>query len=385
MGDATSPHYWHHLLVCARLCTSHTIPRRRTCLLTLLQIRYTLGEVVASLAMIESPSTTAIIDQKPPAYADEPDAPLEKEALIPSEATADTDVEVTLIEHKPITTSLRATIKHLHRIGGFRARWRGVGVSVIYHLAHSFVTHLLGAFLGFGLFGNSIAYIISSLALCRVHMAWTHSMIAHPSSKSWFRRVVPRKQSKAVLLPALVFAVAQQATFILPVAVMFALGLHNIDTQDMTNKDGHMCHKKAGIVLLRILPVPATALLVALAVLLPAAVTLTRVEAALLSEEEETIVPFDRQALMGDVDLTQRGGARALFVQAWRSFDRAARLKVLKLYAKMIFIQIVVIVVGLQIMVAEVFVIGAAKLAIFSKSANAQLQLMAIEAHQNQN
>ncbi|KAI6865614.1 hypothetical protein KC334_g19962, partial [Hortaea werneckii] len=128
-------------------------------LLIIASIRYTVGEVMASLAMIESPSTTAIIepaskDDLPPpayseeAYADEPDAPRkdEKEGLLPSEAMArdepanNEDVEITVIDHTPVTASIRSTIGLLHSVGGFRARWRGLGASILYHALHGFVT-----------------------------------------------------------------------------------------------------------------------------------------------------------------------------------------------------------------------------------------------------
>ncbi|KAJ7241855.1 hypothetical protein C8J57DRAFT_1558662 [Mycena rebaudengoi] len=93
-------------------------------LLTLASIRYTLGDVVASLAMIESPSTTAIVEQKLPAYADE-------EPLIPIEADVD---------HEPITASQRTTMRHLRHVGGF---WRGLGLYILYTLMHALVTGFL--------------------------------------------------------------------------------------------------------------------------------------------------------------------------------------------------------------------------------------------------
>jgi len=359
-------------------------------------IRYTVGEVMASLAMIESPSATAIIEpahhDAPPAYADAPDAKIEneKEAFLPMEADADTDVEVTIISHKPITANVRATIGLLHRIGGFRARWRGLGFSVMYHGLHALLTNTMASVLGFGLFGQAAMYIFASVALARFHTLWTHSMISHPSSKPFYRRMVPVKQAKVLLLPSMVFAVAQQATFILPLAVAFALNVHDIDGHSKVIRDvvaqqaegKHMdCAGKMIFTALRFLAVPATALFVGLALLLPAAVTLTRIEATLLPEDQQTIVPFDRAAIMGEIDTTSSGGSRALFVQAWRSFDRSARLRLVKVYAKMVFAQFFVAFIAMHLVVAEVYLIGGERLAIFAKSAAAQVKLMAIEAH----
>ncbi|KAF2716975.1 hypothetical protein K431DRAFT_256503 [Polychaeton citri CBS 116435] len=344
--------------------------------LVLASIRYTLGEVVSSLAMIESPASTAIIEPKPPAYTDEPDASLKKDE---AGIIAEPDVEVTVIDHKPVTGNIRCAIAHLHRVGGFRARWRGLGLSILYHFSHNVVSNILGAFFGLGLFGHALCYVISSVLLARLHMVWTHAMIAHPSAKPFWRRMVARKQSKAILLPSLVFALAQQATIIFPILVAYLSGLPDIDHSYFQSPSGHICHKKAGLFALRLLAVFGTGVIVALAVLLPAAVTLTRIEAVLLNEDEQTIVPFNREAIVADIDMTQRGSARAVFVQAWRSFDRAARLRLIKLYAKMVFIQFIVFLVGVHLMVAEVFVIGGARLAVLAKSGSAQLQLAAIE------
>lgn len=332
---------------------------------------------MASLVMIESPTTTAIIEDNPPAYADEPDAPLEKEPLMPSEAEA--DVEVTLISNKPVTSSIRATMKHLHKIGGFRAKWRGLGASIVYHGLHSLSTNFLAGLLGMGLFGRSLMYILTSVMLARFHMAWTHSMIAAPSAKPFWRRIVPRKQCKAVFLPAFVFAAAQQATWVLPMAVAVALGLPDVQSEHIvtaaSKKDCHML----GLLSLRFLAVPVTAIFVALAILLPATVTLTRVEALLLSEEDSTIVPFDRQALVGDIDMTACGANKKLFINAWRSFDRAARWRLIKTYVKMAMIQMFVVFTAAHVIAAEIYLIGGERLGVFFKSAAAQIQLEAID------
>lgn len=349
-----------------------------------MQVRYTLGEVVASLAMIESPSSTAIIESKPPAYADEPDAPLEKEPLMPAEAAADQDVEITVIDHKPVTANIRSSIGLLHRTGGFFGRWRGFGLGMLYHLLHSLIANGLASLVGFGIVGHALTYTFTSLLTARLHMAWTHAMIASPSPKPWFRRLVPRKQCRAILLPTLAFAAAQQATVILPIAVAFALGLpqqmHNGNMQAHHGSESHGSCAMRALLMMRFLAVPLTAIFTALCVLLPAAVTLTRIEAALLPADQSTIVSFDRTQVLGSLDLQQRGAARAVFLQAWRSFDRAARLRLIKLYAKMALVQITIAVAGLALMGTELAVIGGERLFIAAKSGAAQMQLMAIEA-----
>lgn len=319
--------------------------------LLIASVRYTLGEVIASLAMIESHSATAIIESKPQKYADEPDAPLEKESMLPAEATADQDIEITVINHKPVTARISTAIRHLHSVGGFFGRWRGAGVGAVYHMLHAIMTNFLAGFIGFGIAGHALMHIFSSLALARVHMAWTHSMIAAPSSKSWLRRMVPRKQCKAILLPTLAFAVSQQVTVIMPIAVAFAFGLpQHMQNGSFDFVNTELSRADAAYWMFALLSIPLTAIFVALAILLPASVTLTRIEAALLPEDQETIVPFDRSLVLGDLDLQTRGACRSVFLQAWKSFEPAARLRLIKLYAQMFCLQIFIGLGGVVLM-----------------------------------
>lgn len=327
--------------------------------------------------MIESQTSTAIVEDKLPAYADEPDAPLEKDLLLPAEALA--DVEVTLIKNVPVTSKIRTTIGHLHRVGGFSARWRGAGASMLYHGVHGAASHVIASFFGRGPLLHAIVYTFVSVATSRLHMLWTHTMIAAPTTKPIWRRFVSRKDARPILLPSLVFALAQQATILFPFAVAFVLGVPEMDHAMFAQAAEAKDHFKIACMVLRIAAVPATALLVALAVLLPAAVTLTRIEALLLPADQDTIVPFDRQAITAGVDTTKRCQAFGLFTSAWRSFDRASRWRLIKLYVKLIFIQIAIVFIGVHVMLAELWFIGGERIAIFFKSAAAQLQLMAIE------
>ncbi|KAJ7230308.1 hypothetical protein GGX14DRAFT_582774 [Mycena pura] len=116
--------------------------------------------------------------------------------------------------------------------------------------------------------------------------------------------------------------------------------------------------------------------------LLPATVALTRIEAVLLPADAQPVVPFDRAALVGTIDLAAPRASRALFVAAWRSVDRAARVRLLKLYVKMLGAQLAVALVGVQLMAAEVYVIGGERLTVLLASARAQLELAAVEMQQ---
>lgn len=328
--------------------------------------------------MIEQPKTT-IIEGARYSIDESPDAPLEK-----AEKVRLIDEEVIVIKEDPITSNIRKTIRHLHSIGGFAARWRGLSISVFYHMAHAFVANLISAFVFGGLLFGMPAYIISSLLLARIHMTWTHIMISKPSQKPWYKRIGTEKKIwKVLLLPSFVFAASQQLTVALPTALFFVLGLHRSEDFALSNDLSTADRWTLG---LKFASIPITALAVALLILLPASVTLTRIEASLLPEEEETVVNFDRTlngAVSASITLGGTSPGKSLFIEAWRSFDRAARIRVIKLYAKLLLIQFVVAIVGMQLMIGEIFILGRERLVTIAQAGSAQLQLAAMGVEQN--
>lgn len=331
-------------------------------------VRYTLQEVVATLAMIEQPTTTFITESKmqSPEQSDEADYPLEKTPML--------DEEVVVIKEQAITTSIRKTIRHLHNIGGFASRWRGFRISIFYHMVHGLFANLMINYV----FGRQsvplhpLAYLISSVLLARIHMTWTHIMISNPSDKSWFRRIPSgRFIFRTLALPSLVFALAQQAVVVVPAMVFASFG----PTSEKFAEDET----------LRVCATLAAGIFTAILVLLPASVTLTRIEASLLPEDQETIVSFDRTlngAAVSAIGFDLRG-TKTVFVEAWRSFEKPARLRLVKLYLKAFFIQAAIVAVGLMVIVGEVYLIGPEKLKNFVLAGVAQIELMMMNNGQN--
>ncbi|KAG9558229.1 hypothetical protein KCU71_g10822, partial [Aureobasidium melanogenum] len=275
----------------------------------LASIRYTLGGVVASLAMIEDRQTTLVetrtlaVDEK-----EDPDAPLDKARLI--------DEEVMVIHQTPLTSSIRNTLKHLTSIGGFRARWRGLGAALIYNLVHSltvsFIAMFVAAFTGLPVVGRILANIAANVLLTRIHMVWTHTVISEPSSLSWSQRLAQtdRTMFRALALPTLVHSIAELATYGLPVAMFLFVGPEI--TSDRGNEQ----------LLVRGASSLSAFILLNVLILLPATVTRTRIEASFLPEDTKTIVPFDRtfNGATNMIALDSRAGRRSLFIEAWRSF-----------------------------------------------------------------
>ncbi|KEQ67758.1 uncharacterized protein M437DRAFT_80394 [Aureobasidium melanogenum CBS 110374] len=289
----------------------------------LASIRYTLGGVVASLAMIEDRQTTVVetrilaVDEK-----EDPDAPLDKARLI--------DEEVMVINEIPLTSSIRKTLKHLTSIGGFRARWRGAGAAIIYNLVHSltvsFIAMFVAAFTGLPVVGRILANIAANVLLARIHMVWTHTVISEPSSLTWSQRLAQtdRTMFRALALPTLVHSIAELATYGLPVAMFLFVGPEI--TSDRANEQLFVraATSLSAFILLNVL------------ILLPATVTRTRIEASFLPEDSKTIVPFDRtfNGATNMIALDSRAGRKSLFIEAWRSFDMASRIRLVKFFVK---------------------------------------------------
>jgi len=334
---------------------------------------------MSSLVMIEQPKTVVLSETTPRVDASNPDASLDKESL---EKASLLDEEVTLAVQKPVTSSIRKTMRLLHSIGGFRARFRGLGVSIVYHIAHAIavnlITMVMDVFVNDGWAPSKfiLATILATILLCRIHMTWTHVMITQPSQLSWFKRIPQgKKYFKALILPSLAFSLAQYLTILMPIGVFFLFG-GLPSTQSEVNASNET---------MRMLSAFATLVFVAVAILLPASVTLARVEASLLPENEETIVNFDRTFNgAATFAITENDvNARALFDAAWRSFDVPARVRLIGFFVKMTLIQTFIVICGMISFVTLFFAIGDLKLSSFVVAGAAQVQLAHMGVGQN--
>ena len=85
-------------------------------------ISYTYGHLIPTLCMVESPETTAYVPvdsmdrSDPPPYDESTPKPIDEEDIL-------------LVQNKPVTSSLRATILHLRARAGYWSRFRGLSSS----------------------------------------------------------------------------------------------------------------------------------------------------------------------------------------------------------------------------------------------------------------
>lgn len=134
-------------------------------LMLMFTISYTYGHLIPTLCMIETPSPQAYVPvsatadfDAPPAYDGTP-------------KPDDQDAEVLLVQKKPITSSIRATILHLRERGGYWSRFRGLSVFLVWNFVRSLITNIIGAPFMHPI-GFAVAAIIAETLLARLHLTW---------------------------------------------------------------------------------------------------------------------------------------------------------------------------------------------------------------------
>ena len=86
---------------------------------------------------------------------------------------------------------------------------------------------------------------------------------------------------------------------------------------------------------------------------IPASVTLVRVAASMLPEEDETIVPFDRTFGGKTTPAIIGGQGKIGLVEAWRSFPWSSRMRLVKLMIKVALIVMACWILFTIVLVAE--------------------------------
>lgn len=276
------------------------------------------------LAMVETPAAAITVS-----HHDEPASKDEKEGLL------ETGTTVTLVHQKPITSSIRGTIRHLVNEAGTFARWRGFRYQVVYALASSWVMSFCEALLPRVYTLISLRYLLiaaaTGAATANLHAAWTHKVISTPSDVSFWSRIPSRKQWKVLALPAAVAATMPYISLGISMGLVSLLGLR----EEANNNDlAQYCAGKWASFIGRSAVVLVASIASTLFLCMPAVVTQVRVEASILPEDQDTIVPFDRTFGGKAVAKILGGTGCVSFMDAWRSFNWEARRRLIKMYIK---------------------------------------------------
>ncbi|OTA59112.1 hypothetical protein K449DRAFT_385144 [Hypoxylon sp. EC38] len=302
-------------------------------------VNYTLQHVFPTLAIVEDPSPPAY---EPVSLNEDNQSLAEENAPLADEAGRNGS------QARLITSSIRSTYRTLKAISGFRSLFRGLACYLALGVATSFVFSILSTFIP-----SLIAAPLSALALVQLYTAWTHIVISVPSPKHFWKRLPPFKKAfQATALPVVMYFFALELSSLVPKWVAWALSMTMPDpktpnTIPQTDKDDVW---KAVIVLV-------TAFLLHIFLVIPTQVILTRVQASLLPEDEDTIVPFDR-SFQGKVEPAIVGGKGFVTVKdAWQSFSRASWVRLVKLYVKVFAYAMALAAAWVVILVPEILLI----------------------------
>jgi hypothetical protein len=324
-------------------------------------IEYTIRIVMGHLAMIESPESTKVQIFTPTSSnsdLDKKDA--ESQDLLEVELEAST-----VTSTKPITTSIRRTARHLKSIGGCTAKWRGLGIFIVY----SFVTHFIAGGLNLLImraipFGETISNIAACLLASRLHCAFTHKLISMPSSKKLWERRVSRAQWKQLLAPTAMSILARDMS-IRTIVSVFVISSKAARSLSSSGKAPAWVAP-----ILAIAPGLITSVSLSIFVMLPAYAALVRKEASLLPEDEDTIVSFDRtfNGKLAHVSDTLS------YKDAWKSFNSEARGRVIKLYTKFFFIMAAFVFIMIHVVGFELYMVAGDQVKQYAVAAGANLR-----------
>lgn len=245
---------------------------------------------------------------------------------------------------KPITSKLRTTIKHLRSRAGFWSRFRGLSMYIAMNMARSFLSALAPVSTT-SFVGQFFVQSIVSILLCTLQMAWVHIVITEPSPKRFYQRI-PTYRSWMKIAPAAILEdVLTAGAFFLPMAVANFAGAFDLNP-DNENPLRDICRWVA----ISIIP-----LLLSLMLTIPARVIFIRVAASMLPEDQETIVPFDR-SFGGKVQPEITGGSGKIgLLDAWNTFDWAARVRFVKVIAKAFAMEVAVGVFAALVLGGQLF------------------------------
>lgn len=305
-------------------------------------VSYMLNEVITTLCMVESPMAAITVT---PSTQEPSTKEGEKENLL------ETGPTIALVNQKPITSSIRGTIRHLVENAGRGARFRGYRIHILYSVLSSIVITFFNGALAKVPGQAILSAAISGALLARVHAAWTHKVVGMPTEKSFCKRIPARSHWKTLAGPAAVASAMPYISLYLTTGVAMLLFNTMGDGKTTTT-----CAQKMGAIL-RVLALAIFAITCTLFLCLPAMVTLARIEASILPEDEDTIVPFDR-TFGGKVVSKMMGGTGVIgFLDAWRSFTWEARRRLIKLLVKNFFLVTGLLLIIFHVLALEAFVI----------------------------
>jgi hypothetical protein len=239
-----------------------------------------------------------------------------------------------------VTSGIRNTLRYLRAEAGMFSMFRGLGYYIIYIFLESLLN---GLFIGllrpvFWDFADLFIPVFTALLLWSFNNSWLHKVISKPSQKTWFTRVGEQSRPRSVLGAIGLWAFCRNISEFVPSILASIFVLSKFKTVgDQIHFDDDASPKE---VALEAFGICVLGLLLALLLVVPTTIVLVRVQASLLPETDEVIVPFDKTFGGKLAAESIGGGGRLVLLNAWRSFTWPARMHLLQIYAKYFALQI---------------------------------------------
>lgn len=252
---------------------------------------------------------------------------------------------------KPITSGLRSTIKDLRARGGIWSCFRGFRMYLVFtggDIGISFLFTAITTPISVASFIRlSFGHFVGSMLLATWQMAWIHLLIADKSPRNYTRRMLGFQNWPKIAPAAAVYNILMCAAFSLLTAAA------NLASWTVTSVSADSGYKQVlGSLVVNILPA-----VFSLLISVPARGIFTRVAASMLPEEDDPIVPFDR-LFGGKVKPETTGGSGKLsLMDAWTTFEWAARFRYVKIILKSLAIEVALGVVGILLVMGELALI----------------------------
>ena len=265
-------------------------------------------------------------------------------------------------QERSVTKSLRTTVRHLYSVGGPFAMCRGLALDISLHVAALAIAMPMFMFWMLRSFGEEepmpnfsemalsarlkdvftgFAFeTAANLIFCSWIAAWVHIVITQHTLRVWYRRLPPFMSTfRATWRPLVVLPLVD----ILLRETMVVVLKHSMGLYSTANTTEGVFTSRNMLLTLVWLLRQAIRVLVSL----PLEVAAVRIQASLLSEDEEPIVPFDRSFGNNGANglrpglLSEPRGPLSLR-QAWRSLTWTELRRLLRTFAKMTTVQAVV-------------------------------------------
>lgn len=308
---------------------------------------YTYGHLLPALVMIENPSATGT------AHISSEDSGI---PLLESDEKPDDLVqqELLMIQSKPITSSSKSTLKHLRAKAGRLSRFRGFSILLACATFNGVLWQGLSRTKSNQVIQSAVT-IASGILLSHINMAWTHAVISLPSRKSNWARILNFKTCvrdfRQIVGLTSLYAVVVGLCSLIPIGLLraFDLGLPIDNPQLLAMMDLETLE----VFMVKYSIVCFAGLVIFLAVSIPASITLQRVQASLLPEEDEPIVPFDRSFGGRVVPISKGGSGRVGMKDAWTTFGWKAMGWLMILYVKLVALQLMLVCIFVLVGILE--------------------------------